>query len=108
MSHRNAPRPPRALPARTRVPFVSTPSARPKTGKLSSAGMTTIVLEVPTAAGNALVAAVEEVRSKVGARLEQPAVFAREDALTMAAIGLGALAAQLHRQGFREDANYGR
>jgi hypothetical protein len=66
----------------------------------------TITLELPTASAAATLAAIEDVREKVGTNLEAPTLFATEDSWTFAAIGLGALAAGIRRAGIVEDADY--
>lgn len=90
-------------PSRAQIPFVSRDADR-----APAPAMTRLVIEVPTRTLSATLAAVEEARAKVGARLEQPALFAREESLTHAAIGLGALSAQLRQAGGPEDPHYAR
>jgi hypothetical protein len=51
----------------------------------------TITFQVSRENAPALKSAIEEITNEVGGRLEAPHAFAREDALTRAAIALGAL-----------------
>lgn len=54
----------------------------------------------------ALKSAIDEISNTVGARLEGPSKFAKEDALTRAAMGLGLLRAAIAAKEVRGDRDY--
>ena len=67
-----------------------------------------ITFRVPVEIAPALRSAVEEISYIVGQRLEGSYSFAREQALTDAAEGLGALRAAVNKLISREDSHYGK
>jgi hypothetical protein len=66
-----------------------------------------ISFSVPVEVAPALRSAVEEISHTVGQRLEGSYSFAREQALTDAAEGLGALRAAVNSKVPKEDSHYG-
>lgn len=66
-----------------------------------------ISFSVPVEVAPALRSAVEEISHTVGTRLEGSYSFAREQALTDAAEGLGALRAAVNQKVPKEDQHYG-
>lgn len=67
-----------------------------------------LVIRMPAPMGRAVLAALGELRTKVGGQLEGAHRFAREESLTLAAAGLGTLYAAFHAEVGEEDPNYAR
>lgn len=91
--HRGAPTPPTGP---RRKPQVATPDDAPMT----------LTFTIRRGDGPALRSAIDEIRQKVGQRLEGAHLFAKEHSLTNAAIALACLAAVLNAE-FAEDPHYG-
>jgi hypothetical protein len=66
----------------------------------------TVKMVFSEAVARSLCASIAELRHKVGTALESPHAFSEEASLTRAAVGLGALMAELNRVAPRRDSNY--
>jgi len=97
--HRGAP-----APAVKTAPPPKVPSRKPGPATAEDRPVT-IAFTIREGDGPALRSAIDEIRQKVGQRLEVPHLFAKEHALTNAAIALAALAAELNAR-FVEDPHY--
>lgn len=91
-----------------RAPFPAPNTTTSVRQSASSARVIRISFDVHEFHAPALRSAVEALKNEIGQQLTGPSSYAREQALTDAAIGVGAFLAALVAKGVEEDPHYAR